>query len=107
MSRARTDQLLAEAEALMEQYRAYKPPPEREIRRARSALVEFIDKSTDLQVYAFYMLALERKELEEQGMKDVEAFDEMLRELDEDWEARARELAGAPRVRGEPEEGDL
>ena len=102
--RARTDQLLAEAKALLEQYRAYKPPPDREVRRARSALFELIDESTDLQVYAFYMLALERKELEEQGMKDVEAFDKMLRELDEDWEARAEELAGAPRGRVEPEE---
>lgn len=34
----------------------------------------------------------------------AEAFDEMLREIDEAWEARARELAGAPRARVEPEE---
>lgn len=93
--RARTDQLLAEAQALLEQYRAYKPPPEREIRRARMALLDLIDESTDDQVYAFYMLALERKELEEEGMKDVEAADEMLREIDEAWATRSVELAGS------------
>ena len=91
---ARTEKLLKEAEELLEQYRAYKHPAEREIRGARTALLRLIDESSDDQVYAFYMLALERKELEEEGMKDVERFDEMIREIDEAWNARAVELAG-------------
>ena len=38
------------------------------------------------------MLALERKEIEEEGMKDVEAADEMLREIDALHALRAVEL---------------
>ncbi|MDE2921790.1 MAG: hypothetical protein OYL92_17065 [Acidobacteriota bacterium] len=88
----------------MEQYQAYKPPPERAIRRARSALFDLIDESTGEEVYAFHMLALERQELEEEGMKYVEEADEMIREIDEAWHARAAELASGPRVGGDPED---